>query len=244
MSPNPVEAALDQLRCAETTMGRMLNVLEGMQQERQAATQLSTSIGVMNRLMGDLLSEREDLINEVVSCREALRQRDALAVHGKDLLGQVSELREANRELTEQLRDTAQRLDTAERDRRHAEAHLQDGHDRILSARTPESLPLVNLPPNGTTLKDIEFEAIVQALTRSYMMQSRAAALLGISERAMSYRCAHVYRDRLRDRGIASRGAGAGDERMTGDTTRPDESLAAEPALSLALDSVATLSCS
>ena len=244
MSQNAVETALDQLRCAETTMGRMLNVLEGMQQERQAATQLSTSIGVMNRLMGDLLAEREELINEVVSCREALRHRDALVVHGKDLLGQVAELREANRELAERLRDTTHRLDIAERDRRQAEARLQDRHDRLLSAPAPESLPLVNLPPDGTTLKDIEFEVIVQALTRSHMMQSRAAALLGISERAMSYRCAHVYRDRLRDRGITWRGAGADAERMTGDTARPDESLDAEPAPFPPLDSVAALPCS
>jgi hypothetical protein len=244
MSHNTVEAALGQLRSAETTMGRMLNVLEGMQQERQAATQLSTSIGVMNRLMGDVLAEREELINEVVSCREALRHRDALFAQGQDLLGQVAELREANRELTERLRDTTHRLDLAERDRRQAEARLQDGHDRLLGAPTPGSLPLVNLPADGTTLKDIEFEAIVQALTRSYMLQNRAAALLGISERAMSYRCAHVYRDRLKPRVIAWRGAGTDDEFVTDDTTRPDESLGADPVPSPPPDPVATFPCS
>jgi len=210
-------------------MGRMLNVLESMQQERQAATQLSTSIGVMNRLMGDVLAEREELINEVVSCREAIRHRDSLVEHGKALLGQVAELREANRELTERLRDTAHRLDIAERDRRQAEERLKDGPDRPVGAPTAGSLPLVNLPPDGTTLKDIEFEAIVQALTRSYMLQNRAAALLGISERAMSYRCAHVYRDRLKSRGIAWRGAGTDDELVPGDTTTPDESPGADP---------------
>ena len=229
MSRNAVEATLDQLRSAETTMGRMLNVLEGMQQERQAATQLSTSIGVVSRLMGDMLAEREELINEVVSCREALRQRDALLVHGRDLAGQLAELREANRELTERLGDTSHRLDVAEHHRRQAEARLQDGHDRLLSALTPESLPLVNLPPEGTTLKDIEFEAIVQALARSHMLQSRAAALLGISERAMSYRCVHIYRDRLKERGITWRGGRADDDPMIGDPMRPDESLSAKP---------------
>jgi hypothetical protein len=228
MSRNAVEATLDQLRSAETTMGRMLNVLEGMQQERQAATQLSASTEIMSRLMTDILTERDQLINEVVSCREALRQCDVLAAHEKDLRGQLAEWREANLELFERLRAADLRLDAAEHDRREAEALLREGRGRLPSAPAPEGLPLVNLPPGGASLKDIEFEAIVQALTRSYMLQSRAAELLGISERAMSYRCAHVYRDRLKERGISWRGRCVDSECLIGDRTGPDDLLGVE----------------
>jgi hypothetical protein len=227
MSQNAAQVTFDQLRSAETTMGRMLNVLEGMQQEREAATQLSASIGVMSRLMGEMLAEREELIDEVVSCREAVRQRDALVVHGREMVGQLAELREANRELAERLRDTIHSLDAAEHHRRQAEARLEDQQDRLLPA--PETLPLVNFPPDGAPLKDIEFEAIVQALTAAHMLRRRAAALLGISERAMNYKCGHVFRDRLDQRGIRWRSGRADDPRTARRQARSDESVGARP---------------
>ena len=202
MSRNAVEATLDQLRNAESTMGRMLNVLEGMQQERQAATQLSASIGVMSRLMEELLAERERLIDEVVTSREAIRQRDDLVARERVLLDQLAESREANRELSDRLRDTIHRLDATEERCRREETRLQDGHNHPLGASVSRDLPLVNLPPGGTTLNEIEFEAVVQALTRSRMVAGRAAAMLGMSERALTFGCAHIYRDRLKQRGI------------------------------------------
>jgi hypothetical protein len=223
MSHDAVDATLDQLRSAETTMGRMLNVLEGRQQEREAATLLSRSIAVVSRLMSDMLAERDELVTEVVSCREALRHRDALVEHEADLIGQLAGLREAHHDLSDRLRDTILRLDAAEHQRRQAELRAHEAHDRFLSAPKPERLPLVNLPPGGTTLKDIEFEAIVQALMRCYMHQGRAAALLGISGRVMSYKCAHVYRDRLKERGITCRGGRDDDEGLIDDGIGLDE---------------------
>jgi len=215
MNEEMIEAPIDQLRHAETMLARMLNVLESMQQERQVATLLSTSIGVVSRLMDDLLADREAFMRDAAYCRDASRPRHTLDLHGSSLPNlscQLTDLQEANRELSERLRDAIARLDGAEQARRRDDP-LQPGR---LAAATegPASaaLPLVNLPPDGATLREIELEAIVQALTRSYLVQTRAASLLGISERVMSYKCRHVYRDQLRLRGITWGAEPADDE--------------------------------
>lgn len=47
---------------------------------------------------------------------------------------------------------------------------------------------LVNLPPAGATLRAIEKDALLLALERSYWRQCDAAAMLGISDRVMSFK--------------------------------------------------------
>jgi transcriptional regulator with GAF, ATPase, and Fis domain len=47
---------------------------------------------------------------------------------------------------------------------------------------------LLNLPPGGATLEDIEKEAILQALRSENWVQKNAGALLGISPRVMTYK--------------------------------------------------------
>ena len=57
--------------------------------------------------------------------------------------------------------------------------------DQWLAAAGPR---LVNLPPAGATLEAIEKDAIEQALARCWWVQYRAAEMLGISGRVMSYK--------------------------------------------------------
>jgi DNA-binding NtrC family response regulator len=59
--------------------------------------------------------------------------------------------------------------------------------DRALAPREGESR-LVNLPPHGASLRDIEREALLQALQRTNWVQKKAAAHLDISPRVMHYK--------------------------------------------------------
>lgn len=59
----------------------------------------------------------------------------------------------------------------------------------IVEQRTArEREPVVKLPPRGVSLKEIEKQAILQALQRTKWVQKDAAALLDISPRVMNYK--------------------------------------------------------
>lgn len=60
------------------------------------------------------------------------------------------------------------------------------------TATTEHVCPLVSLPDGGTTLNEIERTAIHAALRRTQGHQRRAAAVLGISERVISYKIRHL----------------------------------------------------
>ena len=71
--------------------------------------------------------------------------------------------------------------------------YLLDMAIALIEALMRERSHLVNLPPEGASLDDIERDAIEQALERSHYSQKKAAKLLGITARVLNHKIHHQH---------------------------------------------------
>jgi len=84
------------------------------------------------------------------------------------------------------------------RDRAQAAVTLLGQAEALIEAlmRERRARRVVWIPPEGTSLHEIEREAILTALEMTQGHQARAGKLLGITERMMSYKVKRVHKMR------------------------------------------------